>query len=133
MKLSTRINPGRRGALARSFQFQTYSTSSAANSGRPSAIADRLGALVDKKNVEITKMTDHFSHTQKKDFQTARAERSFFLLFYYSTPLKPPSEFKYTRNAYSPHSHMNAEPNWIAHTWKQFPLSPHETLRDLSL
>ena len=28
---------------------------------------------------------------------------------------------------------MNAEPNWIAHTWKQFPLSPHETLRDLSL
>ena len=47
---------------------------------RSLAIADRLGALVGKKNLEITKMADHFSHTKKKDFKTAKAERSFFVL-----------------------------------------------------
>ena len=30
-----------------------------------SAIVDHLGASVGKKNLEITKMTDHFSHTKK--------------------------------------------------------------------
>ena len=33
---------------------------------RSLAIADRLGALVGKKNLEITKMADHFSHTKKR-------------------------------------------------------------------
>ena len=53
---------------------------SVANNGRSSAIADRLGALVDKKNLETTKMTDHFSHVQKKGFKTAKTKRSLFLL-----------------------------------------------------
>ena len=55
--------------------------SSVVNNGRSSAVADRLRTLVGKKNLEITKMTDHFSHThthQKKDFKTAKPERSFF-------------------------------------------------------
>ena len=35
------------------------------NNGRSSAIADRLKVLVGRNNLEITKMTDHFSHTKK--------------------------------------------------------------------
>ena len=54
---------------------------SIANNGRSSAIADGLRILVGKKNLEITKMTDHFSHTQKKDFKTAKPEKSFFSNF----------------------------------------------------
>ena len=53
--------------------------SSVVNKCRSSAIADRLRTLVGKKNLEITKMTYHFSHThQKKDFKIAKPERSFF-------------------------------------------------------
>ena len=54
---------------------------SVANNGQSSAIADRLRTLVGKKKLEITKMTDHFSHTQKKDFKTAKPERFFFSNF----------------------------------------------------
>ena len=39
---------------------------SVANNGRSSAIVNRLRTLVGKKKLEIAKMTDHFSHTQKK-------------------------------------------------------------------
>ena len=42
---------------------------------RPLAIADRLKILVGKKTLDITKMTNHFSHTKK---DTAKPERSFF-------------------------------------------------------
>ena len=52
--------------------------SSVAINGRSSATADRLRTLVGKKNLEITKITDHFSHAHKKDFKTAKLERSFF-------------------------------------------------------
>ena len=31
--------------------------------------------------MEIIKMTNHFSHTQKKDFKTVKPERSFFSNF----------------------------------------------------
>ena len=33
-----------------------------------------------KKNLEIRKMTDYFSHAQLNDLETAKAERFFFLL-----------------------------------------------------
>ena len=38
---------------------------SVANNVRSSAFVDRLRTLLGKRNIEITKMTDHFSHTQK--------------------------------------------------------------------
>ena len=41
---------------------------SIANNDRSLAIANRLEALFAKKNLGITKMTDHFSHTQIKGF-----------------------------------------------------------------
>ena len=40
--------------------------SSVANNGCLSAIAERLRTSANKKNLEITKITDHFSHTHKK-------------------------------------------------------------------
>ena len=39
--------------------------SSVANNGCSSLIADHLRTSVNKKNFEITKMTNHFSHTKK--------------------------------------------------------------------
>ena len=58
--------------------FKNNSQCSAANNGWSSAIADCLRALTSKKNWEITKMTNHFSHTKKTDFKTAKAEKNFF-------------------------------------------------------
>ena len=77
-------------------------------------------------------MNDHFSRTQK-DFKTAKPERSFIFKFYYSTPLKLLSEFRYTRNVYSPYLCMNVELEWIADSWKQFLFFLHKTLHDYSL
>ena len=73
-----------------------------------------------KKNLEITKMTDHFSHTHTKRILKLPNLKDLFFLIYYSTPLKLLSEFRYTRNVYSPYSCMNVELEWIAHSWKQF-------------
>ena len=57
--------------------LKNNSQRSAANNGRSSAIADSLRALTSKKNLEITKMTNHFSH-KKTDFKTAKAEKKIF-------------------------------------------------------
>ena len=50
---------------------------SVTNNGRSSAIADRLKALVGKKNLEITKMTDHFS-TKKRILKLPKLKELFF-------------------------------------------------------
>ena len=52
--------------------------SSVVNNGRSSAVADRLRTLVGKKNLEITKMTDHFSHTQKRILKLPNLKDLFF-------------------------------------------------------
>ena len=107
--------------------------SSAANNGRSLAIVDHLRTLVSKKNLDITKMTDHFSHTQKRILKLSNLKDLFFFRFYYSTPLKLFSELRYTRKSYLPYSCMNVELEWIPHSWKQFLFFLQETLCDYSL
>ena len=51
---------------------------SVANNGQSSAIAYRLRTLVGKKKLEITKMTDHFSHTQKRILKLPNLKDLFF-------------------------------------------------------
>ena len=91
-------------------------SSSVANNGRSSAIVDRLRTIGWQKNLEITKMNDHFSQ-KERILELPKLEDLFFFKFYYWIPLKL-SEFRYTRNVYLPYSCMNVELSWIAHSWK---------------
>ena len=96
--------------------------------GRSSAIADRLRTLVGKKKTwKLQKWLTTF-HTHTKRILKLPNRKDLFFLIYYSTPLR-----RYTRNVYSPHSCMNVELEWIAHSWKQFLFFLHETLRNYSL